>query len=76
MNIQSKINKLLLALRYKGIILKINTEQFLNKEENKMITKYIVYDDHPKKDGEIFYSKIKLLEYLVDLYKRVGVDNG
>lgn len=74
MNIQSKVNKLLMALKQKGYYIKIDTEQFYN-EEDKLITKYIVYDIHPKK-GEVFYSKIKVLLYLVDLYKEVGGENG
>lgn len=78
MNIQSKINKLLIALRVKGIYLYIDTTQFIvndGEPSEKMITKYIVYETHPKK-GQIFYSKIKLLEYLVILYKKVGGADG
>ena len=74
MNIQGKINKLLMAFKQKGYYIKVNTEQFYN-EENKLMTKYIVYDTHPKK-GEVFYSKVKMLLYLVELYKRVGGENG
>lgn len=74
MNIQSKINKLLMALKTKGIYLRINTEQFHN-DEDKLITKYIVYDVHPKK-GQVFYSKLKVLLFLVDLYKKVGANDG
>lgn len=74
MNIQSKINKLLMALRYKGIAIKTNTEQFF-ADDDKLITKYIVYETHPR-EGQVFYSKIKMLEYLVDLYKKVGVNDG
>lgn len=74
MNIQSKINKLLMALKLKGYYIKIDTEQFYN-EEDKLITKYIVYDIHPKK-GEVFYNKVKVLLYLVDLYKKVGGADG
>lgn len=74
MNIQSKINKLLMALKTKGIYLKINTEQFYN-DEDKLMTKYIVYDVHPK-EGQVFYSKLKVLLFLVDLYKKVGGADG
>jgi hypothetical protein len=74
MNIQSKINKLLQAFRMKGYILKINTEQFLSEDESRMITKYILYESHPKK-GEVFYSKVKMLIYLADLYKKVGANS-
>lgn len=75
MNIQSKINKLLQVFRIKGYILKINTEQFLSEYESRMMTKYILYESHTKK-GEVFYSKVKLLIYLAELYKRVGDSSG
>lgn len=75
MSIQSKINKLLHAFRMKGYILKINTEQFLSEDESRIMTKYILYESHPKK-GQVFYSKVKLLIYLADLYKKVGVADG
>lgn len=75
MNIQSKINKLLMALRTKGIYLRINTEQFPSDDIERMITKYTVYETHPRQ-GEVFYSKIKILEYLVKLYKKVGGADG
>ena len=71
MNIQSKINKLLMALKTKGIYLRINTEQFPSDDMDRMITKYIVYETHPRQ-GQVFYSKAKMLEYLVKLYKEVG----
>lgn len=75
MNIQSKINKLLQVFRIKGYILKIDTEQFLSEDESRIITKYILFESHPKK-GEVFYSKVKLLLYLAELYKKVGGVNG
>lgn len=75
MNIQNKINKLLQAFRMKGYILKINTEQFLSEDESRIMTKYILYESHPKK-GQVFYSKVKLLIYLADLYKKVGGADG
>lgn len=78
MNIQSKINKLLMALKVKGIYLYIDTTQFTVNEgepSERMITKYIVYETHPK-EGEVFYSKIKILLYLADLYKKVGGADG
>lgn len=75
MNMQSKINKLLIALKHKGYILKVNAEQFLSEDESRIITKYILYESHPKK-REVFYSKVKLLIYLADLYKKVGGADG
>ena len=38
MNIQSKINKLLMALRVKGRYLRIDTEQFPSNDMERMIT--------------------------------------
>lgn len=75
MNIQGKINKLLQAFRNKGYMLKINTEQFLSEDESRMMTKYILYESHPK-NGEVFYSKVKMLIYLAELYKKVGGVDG
>lgn len=75
MNIQGKINKLLQAFRNKGYMLKINTEQFLSEDESRMMTKYILYESHPRK-GKVFYSKVKMLIYLADLYKKVGGADG
>jgi hypothetical protein len=75
MNMQSKINKLLQAFRSKGYILKIDTEQFLSEDESRIMTKYILYENHPKK-GEVFYSKVKMLIYLSELYKKVGGADG
>lgn len=74
MNIQSKINRLLQGVRCKGYMLKVDTHQFLSEDDSKMITKYILYEDHPKK-GEVFYSKVKMLKYLAELYKKVVASN-
>jgi hypothetical protein len=75
-NIQSKINKILLALKVKkGIIIKIDTQQFYSEEKQKVFTKHIVYEDHPK-NGEVFYSKVEMLKYLVNLYKGTGDLSG
>jgi predicted double-glycine peptidase len=72
MNVQGKINKLLLALRMKGRIIKKDTQQWYAEDSGKVITKYILYEEHPKKDGEVFYSKIQMLKYLAEKYKKVG----
>lgn len=114
MNVQSKIDKLILALKTKGRIVGINTKQFYAEDSKKMITKYIIgeiseeaeidlrtintlYKKLKKKsltEGEresiekeleilneeyndnyitgVFYSKIKMLLFLVEWYKKVG----
>lgn len=76
-NLQTQINKVLLALRMKGIVYKINTKQFYSKRDERFITKYILWEFNEWKDGEVFYSKVKLLLYLVEKYKEVnGGDSG
>ena len=75
MNIQGKINKLIAAFKAKGYIIKIDTKQYFNEERQKIVTKYILWETHPK-DGEVFYSKVNLLKRLAELYKKVGDSNG
>lgn len=74
-NIQTKINKLMKALRTKGIEYKINTQQFYSEEQERLCTKMILWEEHPKRDGEVFYSKVKLLKYLAEKWKEVN-DHG
>ncbi len=71
-NIQRNINKVLLALRTKGIIYKINSKQFYSSEQKRIITKYILFEENERKDGEPFYSKKELLLYLVEKWKEVN----
>lgn len=68
MNVQKNIDKMLIALKMQGHEYFINTQQFKNVEKNRTITKYIIYDDNPR-DGIECYSKVKVLENLVFLYK-------
>ncbi len=75
-SIQTKINKLLLALRMKGIVYKMNTSQFYSEEQQKILTKMIIWEDHPNRDGEVFYSKVKLLKYLAERWKEVNEDGS
>lgn len=72
LNIQTKINKLLKALRHKGIVYKMNTSQFYSEEQDRLITKMIIWEEHPKRDGEEFYSKVELLKFLVERWKEVN----
>ncbi len=72
MNVQPKINKLLTALRTKGIVYKINTQQFYSEEQERLCTKLILWEDHPNRDGEVFYSRVKLLKYLAEKWKEVN----
>lgn len=77
-NIQKNINKVLLALRTKGIVYKINSKQFYSSEQKRIITKYILFEDTEWRDGEPFFSKRELLLYLVEKWKEVngGDDRG
>lgn len=77
-NIQKNIIKVLLALRTKGIVYKINSKQFYSSEQKRIITKYILFEDSEWEDGEPFFSKRELLLYLVERWKEVndGDDRG
>lgn len=74
-NIQTKINKLLMALRLKGIVYKVNTSQYYSEKRDRICTKMILWEEHPNRDGEVFYSKVEMLKYLADRWKEVN-ENG
>lgn len=86
MNINQNINKLLYALKIKGQIYKINSFQFYSEKNDKYSTKYQimkrelveVYNEETeeiemqekyKQDYEC-YSKIDLLKYLAEEYRK------
>lgn len=71
-NIQMKINKLLIALRLKGIVYKVNTSQYYSEKRERICTKMILWEEHPNRDGEVFYSKVEMLKYLADRWKEVN----
>lgn len=75
-NIQTKINKLLLALSMKGIVYKINTQQYYSEKQERICTRMILWEEHPNRDGEAFYSKAKLLKYLAERWKEVNEDGS
>lgn len=72
MNVQGKINNLLKALRRQGIVYKINTQQFYSESQERLCTKLILWEEHPNRDGEVFFSKVKLLKYLAEKWKEVN----
>ena len=72
MNVQGKINNLLKALRQQGIVYKINTQQFYSESQGRLCTKLILWEEHPNRDGEVFFSKVKLLKYLAEKWKEVN----
>lgn len=53
----------------------INTQQFKSVKTGKTVTKYIIYDDNPR-DGIECYSKVKVLENLVFLYRNLLYKRG
>lgn len=71
-NIQTKINKLLKALSMKGVVYKINTSQYYSEKKERICTKMILWEEHPNRDGEVFYSKVELLKYLAERWKEVN----
>lgn len=75
MNVQKNIDKLLLALKMNGHEYFINTQQFKSVETDRTITKYIIYDGNPR-EGIECYSKVKVLENLVFLYKDLLYKRG
>lgn len=72
MNAQGKINNLLKALRQQSIVYKINTQQFYSESQGRLCTKLILWEEHPNRDGEVFFSKVKLLKYLAEKWKEVN----
>ena len=92
MNINKNINKLLCALKQKGQIYKINSFKFYSEKNDKYSTKYqvlkreieetlndetleIEYEEKYKQDYDC-YSKIDLMRYLVEEYKKGSEADG
>ena len=88
MNINQSINKLLFALKQRGQLYKINSFQFYSEKNDKYSTKYQIMKQQPvevyneetdkieiveryKQDYEC-YSKIDLLKYLAEEYRKMG----
>lgn len=89
MNIQESINKLIKAIKIKGKDIKLETKTFYSDKSDKMLTLYILYDKREtmarskkakiQKWFELYsgYSKVKLLQTLVDYYYKIGSEaNG
>ena len=92
MNINQNINKLLYALKQKGQKYKINSFKFYSEKNDKYSTKYqvlkreieetlndetleIEYEEKYKQDYDC-YSKIDLMRYLVEEYKKGSEADG
>jgi len=80
MNIQGKINKLLTAIRFKNVDIKIDTVELYSEITEKYFKVYKVYIkewDTNKKGEHVqkymlqdeYVSKIELLKYLINKYK-------
>ena len=69
---QSLINKLLKALRTRGVVYKINTQQFYSEEQDRLCTKMILWEYNQHEDGVVFWSKVELVKYLADRWKEVN----
>lgn len=92
MNINQNINKLLYALKQKGQIYKINSFQFYSEKADKYCTKYqilkkekveVYNEDENKtelqeryKQKEECYSKIDVIKYLVEEYRKGSEADG
>lgn len=83
MNLQRNINRVLLAIRHKGIDIKVDTIQFYSDKLEKYCSKYVVYIKElttNRKGEEVlkyvyqddFFSKVQLLRYLIEKYKQMG----
>lgn len=92
MNINQNINKLLFALKQKGQLYKINSFQFYSEKNDKYCTKYQilkkeqveVYNEETDKfelqdrykQKEEYYSKVDVMKYLVEEYRKGSEANG
>lgn len=70
-NLQPKINKLITALRMHGAMVKVNTQQYFSEKQGRVCTKWILWEEHPNRDGETFYSKAELLKALAEKWREV-----
>lgn len=79
MNIKAKIQNLIIAVNLIGRCYKLNSEQYYSEKQDKICTKYILWEEYPKRDGIVFYSQIDLLKFLANDYKmlhKVGGSSG
>lgn len=87
MKLEAYIKKIITAIRFQKIDLKIDQIETYSERLEKYCLIYRVYvkKQVEKRTGEIeekyvlqdtFVSKKKLLEYLVDEYKKIGSETG
>lgn len=71
----SKINKLLLALQLKGYVYVVHKRQCYSKENKRRFNRYTLEHIENKEEKEVnqyFTKQIDLLKYLIDKYKEVS----
>lgn len=92
MNVNQNINKLLYALSIKGQLYKINSFQFYSEKNSKYCTKYQILKkeeveiynieteefelQYRYKQKEEYYSKIDVMKYLIEEYKKGSEADG
>ena len=69
MNLNGKLKKLQTALVKKGIIIKINTNQFYSEEQHRMITQYRVCEDNEELIKTC--SMVEVIKCLLERYRQV-----
>lgn len=71
----TKINKLLLALQMQGYIYVVHRKQYYSKKYKRRFISYTLEHIAEKEDKEVnqyFNKQIDLLQYLVNKYKEVS----
>ena len=92
MNINQNINKLLFALKQKGQLYKVNGFQFYSEKNDKYCTKYQIlkkeqveiYNEETDeielqdryKQKEECYSKVDVMKYLIEEYRKGSEADG
>lgn len=83
-NLRGKMKKLQTAIIKRGMVVKINQNQFYSEDQNRMITSYRIitpvecYNQGKKewktKDYEVLktYSMVEVIYCLLDIYKAVS----
>ena len=68
MNVNAKINKVLLALNMKGEGIRLQRNIRYSKQEKRNLTSYIVYRNHPQQDGGILAQALTSCYAVVRLW--------
>ena len=79
-NLRGKMKKLQTAIIKRGMVVKINQNQFYSEDQNRMITSYRIitpvecYNQGKTKDYEVLKtcSMVEVIYCLLDIYKAVS----